>query len=230
MPGLPDIFFLQLEVNVKLEAMIFDLDGTIADTVPLTIYSLKKTARQLTGKEYSDDYILKLFGPIDSEIIKGLVNNHNREAAVEVYFTCFRENFHRFVKPMDGIEELLKHLKSKSVRTGMFTGRSRRGTDIVLEELKLREYFDVIIPGDFIENPKPDPEGIWNAMDYLRVEGRAAAYVGDMEVDVLAGKNAGVFSILALWSTTADKGLIHTHPDKYFWSPRELIQWLESES
>lgn len=211
-----------------LKAVVFDLDGTIADTIPLTVYSLKEVTRELTNKELSDEEILAEFGPIDTEIIKKLVDNHLSESSVEMYINHFRDNFDKFVKPIEGIKELLSILKEKGVRIGLFTGRSLRGTHVVLEKLGVKQYFDEILAGDDTQNPKPDPEGIIKVLQKLDASCRESAYVGDFDVDIQASKAAGTFSILALWSSTGNKENIKLNPDKYFNSPYEFATWLNS--
>lgn len=214
---------------MNLKAVVFDLDGTLADTIPLTVFSLKEVTRELTGKELSDEDILAEFGPIDTEIIRKLVDNDMSERSVDVYIQNFTDNFNRFVKPIDGIEKLLKYLKEYGFRIGLFTGRSRLACHIVLEKLGIRQYFDEIFAGDDTSNPKPDPEGILKTFEKLNIPGGECAYVGDCDVDVLASKAAGSTSILALWSSTGNKDNIKFNPDKYFYKPQEFIDWLESQ-
>jgi phosphoglycolate phosphatase/pyrophosphatase PpaX len=70
---------------MNFRAIVFDMDGTIADTIPLTLYALKEAVRELTGKVYSDEEIRAEFGPTDTEIVRKLVDNENREASPEIY-------------------------------------------------------------------------------------------------------------------------------------------------
>jgi pyrophosphatase PpaX len=214
-------------MGMKIKAIIFDLDGTLADTIPLTIYSMKETANRLSGKVYSDEEVIRALGPIDSEIIKNLVDEDRKEVCVDEYFRHFEEHFASFVKPIDGITELLDYIKSKGIRTGLFTGRSLRGTKIVLRQLGIESYFDVLLPGDDTTNPKPDPEGIWKVTERLQVQNCETVYVGDFDVDILASKSAGVGSVLALWSSTGASHLVDLKPDWYFNTPYQFIEWLQ---
>ena len=211
---------------MEIRTIVFDMDGTVADTLPLTVYALKEAVRELTGKEYSDDEIKKEFGPTDIEMIKKLVGNENREISPDVYIEHFRSNFHRFVKPIEGIDELLKFVKSKGIKLGLFTGRSFRVTDIILEKLGIRELFDVIVSGDETKNPKPDPEGILKALKALDTDCKGSMYVGDFDVDIAASRAAGVKSVLALWSSTGEEEFIKLKPDMYYRSPYDFMEWL----
>lgn len=213
---------------MNFKAIIFDMDGTIADTIPLTVYALKEAVRELTGKVYSDEEIRAEFGPTDTEIVKKLVDNKNGEASTELYIDFFKSNFDRFIKPIEGINELLAFIKSKGIKLGLFTGRSHRVTTIILEKLGMNHMFDVIVAGDFTKRPKPDPEGILKALDALNTDGSDSIYVGDFDVDIAASKAAGTKSALALWSSTGDEELIKLKPDMYFRSPYEFIDLLKS--
>lgn len=213
---------------MNFKAIVFDMDGTIADTIPLTVYALKEAARELTGKVYSDEEIREEFGPIDTEIVKKLVNNENREASPEIYIDIFKNNFDRFIKPIDGINELLAFIKSKGIKLGLFTGRSHIVTMIILEKLGMKKMFDVIVAGDFTKKPKPHPEGILKALEALSVDSTDSIYVGDFDVDIAASKAAGTKSALALWSSTGDEKLIKLKPDMYFKSPYEFMDLIKS--
>lgn len=208
---------------MKFDAIIFDLDGTLADTIPLTIYALKKAVLELSGKEYSDDEILNEFGPVDTEIIKKLLDYKQDDIAPDVYIKRFEESFSDFVKPIEGIGALLESIKSNGIKLGLFTGRSRRATEIVLEKLGIREKFDILLTGDDTTRPKPDPEGIEKALKLLSADKRSSLYVGDFDVDILASRAAGVRSALALWASSGDERLNELKPDYSLKTPGELI-------
>ena len=212
---------------MNLKAIVFDLDGTIADTIPLTVHALRKVILQYTGKDRSDTEIIEEFGPIDTQIARKLAGDAQGEEAEEEYIRHFGELFDSYVTPIEGMQELLHTLRGKGIKAGLFTGRSLRATEIVLDKLFLRHCFDVIIPGDATAKPKPDPEGILLALDKLGVEPCDAAYVGDFAADILASRAAGTVSILALWSSTANRELLDLHPDYSFAAPREFVAWLK---
>jgi len=208
---------------VKFDAVIFDLDGTLADTIPLTIYALKKAVLELSGKEYGDDEILNEFGPVDTEIIKKLLDYKQDDIAPDVYIKHFEESFNDFVKPIEGIGTLLESIKSNGIKLGLFTGRSRRATEIVLKKLSFREMFDILLTGDDTTKPKPDPEGIEKALELLSADKESSLYVGDFDVDILASRAAGVKSALALWASSSDDRLNELKPDYSLKTPQELI-------
>jgi pyrophosphatase PpaX len=210
-----------------MNTMIFDMDGTIADTIPLTIYAIKETVRKLTNRLMGDAEVLRHFGPTDIEIIRNLCQERPDEG-VETYVEMYQNAFHAHVSPIDGMKELLAFLKNRSFQTALFTGRGKRVTMLTLKLLDLEGYFDVIITGDDVTQPKPDPEGILTAITKLQSIPSKSAYVGDFDVDILASKKAGVVSVLALWSKTKDEALKEYCPDQYFYTPKEMMHWLSS--
>ncbi|KNY26277.1 HAD family hydrolase [Pseudobacteroides cellulosolvens] len=212
---------------MKIDAIIFDLDGTLADTIPLTIYALKKAVLELSGKEYKDEEILNEFGPVDTEIIKKLLDYKHDDIAPDVYIKHFESSFNDFVKPIEGIERLLKFISSNDIKLGLFTGRGRRATGIIVEKLGLNEMFNILITGDDTRKHKPDPEGILKALDLLSADKQSSYYVGDFDVDIYASRAAGVNSVLALWASSGDERLNKHNPDYCFKNPQEFIDALE---
>lgn len=212
---------------MKIDAIIFDLDGTLADTIPLTIYALKEAVLELSGKEYRDEEILNEFGPVDTEIIKKLLDYKYDDIAPDIYLKHFEGSFNDFVKPIDGIDHLLKFIGSNGIKLGLFTGRGRRATEIIIEKLGFREMFNILITGDDTKNPKPDPEGIIKALNLLSADKQSSFYVGDFEVDIYASRAAGVNSVLALWASSGDERLNEHNPDYCFKNPLEFIDTLK---
>lgn len=212
-----------------VKAVIFDLDGTVADTLPLTLYAMREAVREFTGFLYSDSDILEKFGPVDTDIVRDLVNSKDRDASVEAYIRCFEKNFDAYIKPIEGIDRLLEFLKANEIKVGLFTGRGMRLAKIILEKLKIIQYFDEVLTGDSTTNPKPDPEGILKVLAKLDVKASESIYVGDFDVDIRASKEAGTLSVLALWSSMASDKLIDSKPFKYFRKTGQFVEWLKNE-
>ncbi|TYQ18328.1 UNVERIFIED_CONTAM: phosphoglycolate phosphatase/pyrophosphatase PpaX [Acetivibrio alkalicellulosi] len=212
---------------MKLNTIIFDLDGTLADTVPLTIFSIKEVVRELAGKEMSDEDVIREFGPVDTKIVENLVDEKIKDKAVNLYIKIFSENFDKYVQPIKGITELFDVLMKNRIRIGLFTGRGLKVSNIILEKLKIKNYFDAFLTGDDTKKPKPDPEGIHMVLNRLDSKPYESAYVGDFDVDIMASKAAGVMSILALWASNASTKLLELNPDKSFKTPYEFIDWIE---
>lgn len=215
---------------MDLKALIFDLDGTIADTVPLTILSIKETVKQFTGRTLSDEEVLAEFGPIDTEIVRKLVNSEESDAAIEEYVAHFDNHFEEYVPIIDGMEELLKCIKNKGIKLGLYTGRGLRVANIVLARLGFDKYFDLLLAGDHVTKPKPDPEGILLACNKLGVEPCDAAYIGDFDVDIVAARKAGTTAVLALWASNASGNLIEHKPDHSFKKASEFMEWLTDKA
>jgi phosphoglycolate phosphatase/pyrophosphatase PpaX len=99
----------------------------------------------------------------------------------------------------DGVFETLAELRTRGVRNGVVTGKSRSSWEITLAEIELGD-FDVVVVDDDVAHPKPDPEGILSALDLLGVRPREAVYVGDSPGDMEAALAARTHAAAALWS------------------------------
>lgn len=213
---------------MNFESVVFDLDGTLADTLPLTVFALKEAVRILEGVTLTDEEVLKEFGPIDTDILKAFIKEENHPEAIELYVKLFTDKFDEFVRPIWGIGELLEYLNENNIKMGLFTGRGIRVTEIILDRLEIKKYFQTVISGEQTKNPKPDPEGINLALKKLGTVSSKSIYVGDFGSDILASKAAGTTSVLALWAATGNEELIKLEPNAYFKSPYDFIEWLKS--
>lgn len=212
---------------MALKAVIFDLDGTVADTLPLTIKSLKEASFAASGVERTGQEILDEFGPIDTDIARKLAGKGREYEAEELYVKVFSRDFDNSVKPVPGMNELLLELKKRGIRIGLFTGRSKRVTEIVIKRLGIGMFFDAIVAGDDTARPKPDPEGILLALEKLGVNPPESMYAGDFDVDIKAGKAAGTISALIAWASDEFRASGCEKPDVRFDKPQEFIDWLD---
>ncbi|WP_342601342.1 HAD family hydrolase [Psychrobacillus sp. FSL H8-0483] len=182
-----------------MRAVIFDFDGTLADTLPICFYAFQNVFKEFDKKDLTSKEIEGMFGPSETGIIRKNLTNPNKEEAIKFYYEKYSEQHKSLVEINPEILKLLKSLKEADIRTGIFTGKGKRSLDISLKALKKDGLFDVIITGDDVINPKPDPEGLLKALSFLEVNNSDAIYFGDSDADVIAGIRANVFTIGVDW-------------------------------
>jgi pyrophosphatase PpaX len=116
-----------------IKAIIFDFDGTLANTLPICFYAFKKVFKEIDDKDFSSDEIKAMFGPSETGIIRENLSHTNKEQAIELYYKANTEHHHELVKPNDEIDELLEYLKSRGIKLGVVTGKGTRSLDISLQ-------------------------------------------------------------------------------------------------
>ena len=212
--------------NRMFDAFVFDVDGTLADTFPLIINAFNEFARKYTGREWTLDELTSKFGPTETEIVGNNVAPHLRHEAVEFYYEAY-EKLHSGVPLYDGISELLGILKKRGAKLAIFTGKGKRSALITLKKLDILDLFDCVITGDDVANTKPSPEGIYKIFRSIGVDPKRTAMIGDHPADIVSGREAGAYTVAALWHGYYNKKLASTEPDISFENPRDMIIWID---
>lgn len=199
-----------------LKTVLFDFDGTIADTLPLIFYTFREVLWKYTGKKYSDEEIIAMFGPSEVGIIGPRIDSGQREAAIRDFHRLYDEKHSEFVKADPDVVKTLQFLQDRGLRLGIVTGKGRTSAEVSLQRLQFASFFEVIITGDDVDRPKPHPEGLWKAMQRLGAQPSETVYVGDSDADVLAGKRAGVQTVGVNWLTVSQTEGFTGQPDAFF--------------
>ncbi|MFH1780188.1 MAG: HAD-IA family hydrolase [Candidatus Micrarchaeota archaeon] len=193
------------------KCFLFDLDGVIFDTYELIQQSFEYTSSQnklvlpenymhsVLGRPLAD--CLRLFGSKEEELPK----------LIERYVSFQNDNIARLVRVFPEVRETLDYLKSKGFKIGIVTGRHRASTTQLLSNFELDSYFDAIVTSEEVKNYKPHPDHVTKALELLEAEASKSFMVGDADVDVIAGKTAGVKTIVTAY--TAGTSLNHLGPD-----------------
>lgn len=210
-----DVFFIK--------AIIFDFDGTLADTLPVCFLAFESVFEKFDNREVTSEEIKAMFGPSETGIIRDNLKNNNYDEAIELYYEIYRDRHENLVQNNEDINTLLKRLKTNGYKLGIVTGKARRSLDISLDCLGLDNFFDVIITGDDVEFPKPHPEGINKALDHLDVLPNEAVFLGDSDADIMAGKQANVLTIGVHWLPNYQTIDFNVQPDEVYSSINELI-------
>ncbi len=180
--------------------VIFDLDGTVVDTMAATFAAFKEALAPSLGRTPSREEILSRMGPADQDIIAEWVGPAEAGEAVARLYAAYRRLF-RGLGPFPGMVELIRDLRGAGRRTALFTGRGRPSTEGILEGMGLAGLFEASVTGEEVPESKPAPDGVLRILELTGIPAADAVYVGDSPLDVRAGRGAGVAVVAVLWGT-----------------------------
>lgn len=212
---------------MSIQAVLFDFDGTLADTLPLSFHAFQAVFKQYDHREVTRDELIAMFGPTEEDIIGGnFADPSSVPQAIDDYYALYEQGHFGEFQNDGHIVELLQALKSQGMKLGVITGKSRRAYQISAGALDLDRFFDISITGDDVVKPKPDPEGILSALRTLGIDSSNAVFVGDSNADILAGKAAGLLTYGVRWLSTFQSQAYDVPPDGVFDSVDEFRQLL----
>ena len=177
-----------------LRAVVFDLDGTLLDSLPLVLRAITH-ALEPFGARPTMEIFANLGGPPERFLVPLLGDLKHLPVALNRLESFHRENAH-LIRPYEGASEILTQLRDLGVHVALWTGRDRVSASWLLKRNGLEGYFTTIVCGDDLSSHKPAPEGLLEIMRRLVVAPGETLFVGDADVDVLGGVGAGVDTLL----------------------------------
>lgn len=184
----------------KINTVVFDFDGTVADTNQLIIDSWHAVYRAYYGKDGDEDYILSTFGePLFYSMAKAFPD-HDVDETVAIYRGYQKDVFRDRIKLFPGVLELIRGLKEKEYKVGIATSRLKDPTFEGIEVLGLTPYIDEVVTVEDTEKHKPEPEPALACLEKLKSLPEESIMVGDSAFDMGCGKNAGMETVLVSWS------------------------------
>lgn len=185
---------------IKLAA--FDLDGTIADTIPMCIEAFKKAVSPYAGHTLTQEEIIQAFGLNEIGMVKAVVKGQ-WENALHDFYIQYQALHDQCDTPFEGIVDLITDLKSRGIIVALITGKGEKSCEITLKQLKLTGIFSDIMTGSEYRNCKSESLAILKTKYKLCPE--ECIYIGDAASDVVASNEAGMRCLSAAWSKSADK-------------------------
>jgi HAD superfamily hydrolase (TIGR01509 family) len=208
--------------SLPVDAVIFDLDGTLVeshDAVPAAYISCVRAA---TGREFTPEDVIALYPVGPPPILLGrLLGRPATADDVAAYHDCLRAQT-ATARRYPVIPETLAALAAR-VPLGVFTGAATLGAEIILAETGLRDRFTVVMGSDEVARVKPAPDGILEVCRRLGVSPERAAYVGDSPLDTEAARAAGAVAVAAAW------GHLHVAPAAGDGAPLDLVAGTPSD-
>ena len=198
-----------------IRAVLFDLDGTLADTAPDLGYALNRQ-RKMHGLPALP---LPTIRPYVSQGGRGLMNIGFNLAPEDKNYAAMREEFLNFYEErlchdtrlFPGIAELLTELEKKKLPWGVVTNKIGRFTLPLMQKLRLDRRAASIVSGDTCSNFKPHPEPLLHASREIGVPAANCAYIGDDERDVVAAHAAGMRAMVAQYGYLGNG----SHPESW---------------
>ncbi|MDO3702761.1 HAD family hydrolase [Micromonospora sp. C28SCA-DRY-2] len=184
-------------------AVVFDLDGTLVDSMTIAPAVYSDTIRALGGPEVSPAAVVATWHIGHTPVV---LAHFLRRPVTAADLECFHRRFEAAfadVRPFPGVVDLAEELRRAGCRLGIFTAALRRTTTRVLAGTGLDRLFPVVVCGDEVAAPKPAPDGLRLACRRLGVDVAETAYVGDAAVDLACAEAAGAVPVHARWAATA---------------------------
>ncbi|MEY8368713.1 HAD-IIIA family hydrolase [Anaerovoracaceae bacterium 42-11] len=198
---------------MAIKTILFDFDGTVANTNRLIIDSWQHVFRTVHGKEADEADIKATFGePLGISMVKNFPDM-NPEDAIDMYRSHQKDIYEEMIEPFPGMAELLKGLKEKGYQVGIVTSRLRNSTMIGLRKFGLAETADCIVTCEDTDKHKPDPEPALIALEKLSSKAEETLMVGDSMFDIKCAHNAGIKAVMVGWAEAITEADL-TGPDR----------------
>jgi|GEM_PF-282738 len=185
-----------------IKAAVFDLDGTIADTLGMAVKVFKKAITPYMDHEISEKEIRATFGRNEKGMISVLLKDH-RDAALNDYYALYEKSAFMCPRPIAGIPELIDYLKGLGLKVYLVTGKSDVTCGISLRGFGMDKTLDAVYAGS------EQADGKTTAMKRLLCEQELradeAVYIGDAISDVNAANDAGIYCLSAAWCPGCDR-------------------------
>jgi len=213
------------------EAVLFDLDGTLADTAP----DLGGTVNLLLAEEGRAQQPLEILRPFVSQGVRGLLrggfgidNTHaDYERLSKRFLDIYAARLCDESRLFDGVAELLDALEGMGLHWGIVTNKRMRFTDPLVELLKLFPRTRCVVSGDTTAEAKPSALPVLHACELLHCSASRTLYVGDDLRDIQAGRNAGCQTVAVSYGYLGDAGPLDTWgADLVIDHPGELAEYL----
>jgi len=211
---------------MTLQGVIFDLDGTLGDTLAACFVAFRRALKGFSQREYTDDEIAARFGPSEEGMIRRLVPDR-WEPCLRAYLAAYRECLPEHARPIPGMKDALHLLRTRGVTLAVVTGKGPHSAAVTLKHLDLADSFDMVETGSPEGSVKP--VAIRKVLARWGVVPRQVAYVGDAPSDMEAAREAGVIPLGAAWlPTTNAQALRAMSPAAIFLTLQDFIRWIET--
>ena len=210
---------------MRYRVILFDLDGTLIDSGPIIMSSMRYASVTVLGREPDEERVRAAIGGPGLAAQMRELDPDRVDELVAVY-RAHNEPLHATLETFGGVVELLPELVSRGHQLGIVTAKRVATARLAFERFPfLEELTDVLVGAEDTERHKPDPDPVLEALRRLGARPEEAVYVGDSPFDIGAGNAAGVLTIAVGWGGIhPDERLLAEEPDFLVQRPEEILE------
>ncbi len=213
---------------MKIEAVLFDFDGTLLNSNRLINESHRHVLDQFFPGRFTEETVRAFNGPSLKEVYERL-DPENSERLIQSYVDFNWQHHDDYVELFPNVVPSLARLKNAGKKLAVVSTKRRKTLEKGLNLFQLSDFFDVIFSGDEFTFPKPDPQSLEAAVASLKVARSSTIMVGDNWQDIEAANRANVTSVFVGWSEKSIEQVADYKPYYVPGSMVELTDWILSE-
>lgn len=212
---------------MRRRIVLFDLDGTLIDSGPIILASMKHASLTVLGREPDEALVRAAIGGPGLVAQMRDLDPDRVDELVEAY-RAHNEPLHEQLEAFERVLEVLSRLHERGHRLGIVTAKRRTTAELAFARFPLlAELTEVLVGAEDTDRHKPDPEPLLEALARLGGAPGEAAYVGDSPFDVKAAKAGGLLAVAVGWGGIHDaEALRAAGPDAFVHEPEELLDVL----
>ena len=199
-------------MHLRWPVVLFDFDGTLADTIPLIVASYRHALGAVLGEDPEEDEVRSWIGRPLQPVLEERYPGRGDELT-DVYRTWNLANHDDLILTVEGMPRLLDDLHAAGGRTGVVSSKKGDTVLLGLRAVGLDDRIDVVAAQEHTTLHKPDPQPLRYAAEVLGVPPRECVYVGDATVDVQAARAAGMGAVAVTWGAGLRGALEACEPD-----------------
>lgn len=180
-------------VHPDAKALIFDLDGTLSDSLPVHVETWNKVGEKY-GFRFDPQIIYEMTGRPTIEFARRIIEQYGVSEDPEVLVKLKQQSFWNLAHLLKPVEEVITIVKSSygNLPMAVGTGASRKSAEVQLKELDLLKYFDAIVSADDVTRHKPEPETFLECARLMNVKPQFCQVFEDGDLGITAAKKAGM--------------------------------------
>ncbi|MFA6961954.1 MAG: HAD family hydrolase [Opitutaceae bacterium] len=210
-----------------IRAVIFDLDGTLMDSMPLVMMAFAHALAPFRP-DLDESAIFQRLGGPPAQTLLELIGDEAQATEALRRLESFGFENGASVQPFEGMRDLLQRLQSRGLSLAIWTGRDRHTTEAIFTAHDLAGFFSTVVCGDDLPTHKPHPAGMQVILSRLGVQSDEAIYAGDADADVLGGTEVGVRTVLIAHGREPEIS-IKARAANCVDTPEQAYAWIEAE-
>ncbi len=182
-----------IKIHPETKALIFDLDGTLSNSLPVHVETWKLLGQQY-GFDFDPQIIHDMTGRPTIEFARHIVERYKIDEAPEKLVKLKQHSFWELAHLLEPVDEVIAILNAYhgKLPVAIGTGASRKSAEVQLNALGIRDYFDAIVSADDVEKHKPHPETFLKCAELMNVEPRFCQVFEDGDLGIAAARKAGM--------------------------------------